>query len=105
MLIIRDEQRLAFRQDKLRQFKKHAYDMLQQCQIERKSPRHYNGTDAAFRYGFLTESYAMGFIKCVWLLGLEFYKEHPWAKDILRNDALPPAEKLTRLQAGVRAEV
>lgn len=110
MLIIRDQQMQAFRRERLEGFKREAFAWLQRprptpapfAHLSAKELRALvdEGTAAAFDHGFLARSHVLAFIECVCLHGSKFYRREPWARAVLREDALSAEIKLARLRAG-----
>ncbi len=110
MLVIRAQQMAAFRRDKLERFKAEALAWLRRpeppaapfARLPEGELRALvdEGAAAALDHGFVARTHALAFIECVCLHGSKFYQREPWAKAILRDDALRAEVKLTRLRAG-----
>lgn len=110
MLIIRNAQIEAFRQEKLNQFRSYACSQLRQYEVGRDVLQLHSieelqnivdeGMGAAADFGFCTQSQMMSFIKCVWLHGARFYQCNARANRVLRDGALSLEEKLTLLEFG-----
>ncbi|WP_224367641.1 hypothetical protein [Hyalangium versicolor] len=112
MLIIRDAQRARFEHEALDSYKEHLATSL-----KKHWPRHCSSLgDAELRftvdklinralsYGFTARRDLFRYLNVAFLLGAGFDTAEDWARALLNDAKLSPADKIERLVARARAE-